>query len=100
MICAFHTLTTSRSLDVSDNYLTGYVPHLVTTLGCVPDVTTNCLELYCNSRQPTCPCTDGATAAEEIGALLDLYRFTDGSQWRNGSDWPIQADPVRVTVTS
>ena len=83
-------MTVARLLDVSSNNLTGKVPRLFSSLwNNGLDLLNNCLELYCFSRQSSCPCTPGATAPSEVAGLLALYRATNGTSGTTGAHDPV-----------
>ena len=93
-------MTVVRVLAVSTNYLTGEVPRLFSSLwNNGLGLANNCLELYCYSRQSSCPCTPGFTPLSEVAGLLALYRATNGPNWQTSgwfSNTTGAQDPVGV----
>ena len=61
-------------LRLDSNYFTGVMPRLVSSLW-VNSVSksNNCFDLYCGSRQSTCPCTIGATPLSEVTAVTAVF---------------------------
>ena len=86
-----------RTLDLSNNLLSGDIPAVLWANFGASDFTDNCFANCTGcTRNSDCPSKGGATTADEVAALVQLFVSTNGPSWERISGWTAagNSDPV------